>query len=447
MRTRVAIIGGGMMGFRLAQRLAPSSDVLVLEAAPSLGGLTTRASFTTPRGDVRWDRFYHVVLSQDTRVQQLLADLGREHTLTLKTVKSELLDATGTVRPMSSVLDLITLGTLPLASRIRVGMTVAAGGLLPAGAGAEDITASRWARKWSGRAASDNLWQPLLRAKLGEYSDIAASTFLRSTYRRLVMARLRGGTGDRFGWLTGGYQPLLDALVEHLTHQGVRFRMDARVVTMERIDDAWSLTLANGDRIVADEVMVTTPGPVAASLLTPHDGVDPQVRRGLESALYLGCVCVSLLISEQVTGGYLTYVTADAPYTGIIEMSNLADRDQFAGYSLLYLPKYVAPDNPLFGRPDDEIGQEFVADLVARYPGLTADAVVAQQTAKVRFVMPVPVAGWESTLPRHATGLPGVYLSSSVQMPHGTLNVESTLGLADTCVQQVLAARQPRRIQ
>ena len=60
------------------------------------------------------------------------------------------------------------------------------------------------------------LWLPLLRAKLGEEAERASARFIRSTFRRLLVARLRGGDGDRFGWVEGGYAAVLGRLAAEL---------------------------------------------------------------------------------------------------------------------------------------------------------------------------------------------------------------------------------------
>ena len=43
------------------------------------------------------------------------------------------------------------------------------------------------------------------------------------------------------------------------------------------------------------------------------------------------------------------------PFTAVIEMSALVDRQQFGGNRLVYLPKYVDPADPLFEQSDEQI--------------------------------------------------------------------------------------------
>ena len=434
-RRCTVIVGGGMLGLALARKLSGDRDVVVLEAAPSAGGLASAWSLDDVPGEpVRWDRFYHVVLSADHRVLDLYADLGLADRVHWSTVRSELLSTEG-VAPMSTVLDLLNLPSLRLPDRLRVGFTVALGALLPIGRRADSITAAAWVRRWSGARATRDLWDPLLRAKLGNQALAASSVFLRATFRRLLLARLRGGVGDRFGWVEGGYGQVLELLGEQLDRDGVQVRTASPVQDISRAADGWTVTTPAGE-IAADEVVVTTPGPIAADLLARAGaGVSPRIS----AARYVGCVCVSVVLRRAVTGGYLTYVTDNTPYTAVVEMSNHVDPAQFGGRHLVYLPKYTAPDDPLMREDPDAVAERFVADLLTRYPDVTRDDVLGARTARARFVMPVPVPGWAGDLPPFRTDRPGLWLASSVHVADGTLNVETTLDIAERAAAQILA--------
>jgi len=46
------------------------------------------------------------------------------------------------------------------------------------------------------------------------------------------------------------------------------------------------------------------------------------------------------------------------PFTGVIEMSALVDKKNFKDSALIYLPKYLAPNDPMFSKSDEEIELE-----------------------------------------------------------------------------------------
>jgi protoporphyrinogen oxidase len=72
-RPKFAIAGGGMLGLTLAMRMAKQGhDVTLIEAAPSLGGLAS----VWKLGDIVWDKHYHVTLLSDTRLRNLVEEIG-----------------------------------------------------------------------------------------------------------------------------------------------------------------------------------------------------------------------------------------------------------------------------------------------------------------------------------------------------------------------------------
>ncbi len=433
---RTVVVGGGMLGAAVAEGLAAAGrEVVLLEASGSLGGLASAWTIDTAQGPLVWDRFYHVVLGQDARVIALLGRLGLAADLHFSTVRSELL-AGGRVHPMSSVLDLLRLPVLDPVSRVRVGATVGLGAVLPV-AGGDRTTSARWLRRWSGRRATDALWLPLLRAKLGASAERASARFIRSTFRRLLVARLRGGDGDRFGWVDGGYAAVLERLAIELDGAGVDVRTSSPVTALARDGATWRVTTPDGD-IGCDEVVLTTPGPVARRLAAD---VAPQAfSTGLDRVPYLGCVCVSVVLRRPVTGSYLTYVTDDTPYTAVVEMTNLVDVARTGGLHLVYLPRYCPPDDPAFDQDEQVLAESYLSDLLRRYPRLTRDDVLGTRVAKARHVMPVPVPGRGADRPPVRTGADGLYLASSAQVTDGTLNVETTLRLAQEALAEILGS-------
>ena len=73
-------------------------------------------------------------------------------------------------------------------------------------------------------------------------------------------------------------------------------------------------------------------------------------------------------------------------------MTALVDPAQLGGHALVFLPKYVGPDDPLFDVPDDEIEARFLAGLQRVYPGLDRDDVLGVRISRVRRVFPDPDA-------------------------------------------------------
>jgi protoporphyrinogen oxidase len=117
----------------------------------------------------------------------------------------------------------------------------------------------------------------------------------------------------------------------------------------------------------------------------------------------------------------------------VIEMTALVDRARFGGNSLVYLPRYLAQADPEWARSDDEVREEFLAALERMYPAFRRDDVLAFHVSRVRYVLAVSTLDYSTVaLPPVRTSLSNVFVANSAQIANGTLNVNETIGLANT---------------
>ena len=113
----------------------------------------------------------------------------------------------------------------------------------------------------------------------------------------------------------------------------------------------------------------------------------------------------------------------------IPELAGVAP-DQFGGRGLVYLPCYVASDDPIFEESDQAIEARFLKAFRSMYPALTDDDIEAFRISRVRYVLPVSTLNYSDRLPPMATSVPGLTVANSAHIVNGTLNVNETLELA-----------------
>ena len=160
----------------------------------------------------------------------------------------------------------------------------------------------------------------------------------------------------------------------------------------------------------------------------------------LNGVEYQGIVCASILLRKPLANFYVTNITDSfVPFTAVIEMSALVDRKHFGGHSLVYLPKYVAPDDPLFERSDEEIKESFLSAISRMYPDFERDDVVCFQVSRVRHVFPIPTLNYSAKLPAMETTVPGLHIINSAHIVNGTLNVNETVQLAEASATRLLS--------
>lgn len=430
-RRRWAIVGGGMLGLTLAHRFAQhGDDVTVFEAAPYLGGLASAWSLD----DVVWDRHYHVSLLSDVHLRSLLSELGLEQEMEWVETRTGCYTG-GRLYSVSNTLEFLRFPPLRLIDKLRLGGTIFYGSKVRNWQRLEDVPVERWLAAWSGRRTFERLWLPLLRSKLGDSYRQASAAFMWATIQRLYAARRTGLKKEMFGYVPGGYARILERFAQVLRGEGVELRLGAAVTAIEANGAKVRLSERDGVADEFDDVVITANASVAARLVP---GLDDVERAGLEEIRYQGVVCASLLLKQPLSPYYLTYITDESPFTAVVEMSAFVDRRHFGGRSLVYLPKYSAPDDPIARMSDDDVKETFLAGLEGMYPGFRRDDVVAFRVSRVREVFAIPTLGYSRRVPPIATSVPGVHLVTSAQIVNGTLNVNETVQLAERAARHLL---------
>ena len=126
--------------------------------------------------------------------------------------------------------------------------------------------------------------------------------------------------------------------------------------------------------------------------------------------------------------------------TAVIELTNIVDKSETGGRSLVYLPKYVPADHELFNSSDEEIQEEFISALEKMYPEFSRDNIEAFRISRTRSVMAIPTLNYSQSLPSMKTSLPGMYLVNSSYIVKGNLNVNETITIAEDALAGVLAS-------
>ncbi len=257
-----------------------------------------------------------------------------------------------------------------------------------------------------GKQVVDTLVDPLLGGiYAGTVDDMsAAATFpplLAAAQRRgSLMRALRAEvpppdeSGTPLFWsLRDGMASLVDALADALRARGVDLRLSARVDALERAGGRWRVRC--GDTTVdADAVVLSAPASETAALLQPHD----EDAAGLLGAIdYSSAVVVTFRVASadvpDLEGtGFL--VPRHSPHRG---------RDAWSVTACTFLDRkwpHLARDGEVLlraslGRIDD-----------ARWQHWTDEEVIAHAWEELAVLMGLAGDPLESTVVRHANGLP-----------------------------------------
>ncbi len=231
---------------------------------------------------------------------------------------------------------------------------------------------------------------------------------------------------ERFGYVPGGAARIFDLVAHKLIDEGVKILGGTPVIAIQSSGRQQVVVTEHGSECF-DRVVVTTAAPLAARLCL--DLTDAE-RARLRKVRYQGVVCASMVLPKPLADYYLTYITdPGCPFTAVVEMSALVDRSEFGDKTLVYLPKYVSPDDPLFDAGDDELRDSWLPYLKRLYPKFDLADVEAFKVSRVRNVYAIPTLGYSREMPPTTTTIPALQLIGSANLPFSTLNIDDTLSL------------------
>ncbi len=420
----VAIVGGGILGVALAWellRMGIRSEVF--EASPSLGGLA--GPLTLPDG-VEVDRFYHAILSSDSHLAALCAELGIADQLRFAQTRTGFY-VDGNIYSMNNIVDFLRFPPLGMIDRFRLGLTVLRAQMVRDWRALEGVSVEEWLLRWSGENTWRNVWQPMLRAKFdGSFADVPA-TWIWSRLVRVKSTRSGASQTEGAGHLIGGYRTLIEAMAKRLEQAGCPIHLSTPVQEV-LIEGEGAAARATGLCVAGqmrrfDAVAVTAQVPVFRRLIP---GAPAAYQKFLADTDYLGIVCPLLVLDRPLTG-FWTLNIADTrfPFTGVIETTSYIDPKYVGGHHLVYLPKYTAPGSPLQQASDEEVKALWLENLQQMLPSFDPASVRFFEVHREKYVEPLHGLNETDQIPGIETPVAQLYLATTAQIYPALTNGES----------------------
>jgi protoporphyrinogen oxidase len=436
----IAVIGGGMTGIAAALALAESRrfEVTLFEKEGHLGGMSSFYQWN----DVTWDRFYHVVLSTDTVMLDFIRRIGIAHKIFAVSTKSGFFGNNRLVS-LSTSLDFLKFPFLTLFQKLRLGLGIIYSSKIKDTSRLDKIYVRQWLTTVFGRRIYENLWEPLLRSKLGNAREKTSAAFIWATIARLYGTRKGSSKQEKMGHVHGGYYTILKAAEEKLVEHGVRIKKNASVrkiiPTNKREDNQPFAIHLNGSageghnspdhRLSFDRVLMTIDCPAII------DSVEGQPSskywKNIKSVNYLGVICVFLVLSRKLSDYYvINLLDKSLPFTGVIEATNVVDLKEVGNKHIVYLPKYATHDDPINDLDDAQIQLLFLEKLKKIFPDLKDEEVLHKRVFRERYVQPLQEINFLDKKSGMKTPVEGLYMVNTSMIYNSTLNNNAAITLA-----------------
>jgi protoporphyrinogen oxidase len=401
---KIVVLGAGAMGLAAAYRaLCLGHDVTLLEAGADPGGMAAHFDF----GGVSIERFYHFVCKTDEPTFALMRELGIGDKMRWRPTSMAYFIG-GKLHKWGDPVSLLRFPLLSMIDKLRYGALMFTSTKLNAWPALEHLSAKDWIEKYCGAKVYNTLWKPLFDLKFYEYSDNVSASWIWTRVRRIGRSR-KSMMQEELGFIEGGSQTLVDALMAAITAKGGTVRL-ATPATRVMVENDRVTGVSAGEEIFpADHVISTVPTPYVTALVPDL----PEASRATYDAIEnIGVVCLLLKLKRSVTPHFwVNIVDSTVPVPGIIEFSNL--RALPTGETIVYVPYYMPTTNPLWNRPDEAFITEAMRTIRLVNPAITDADLIGTQIGRLKHAQPICPPGFAAMIPPVQTPIAGLQIADT----------------------------------
>jgi protoporphyrinogen oxidase len=382
---RACIVGGGLTGLVAAHALAGTHEVDLFESRSRLGGCLSSYEIN----GYSIEQYYHHCFSSDTHFFSLLKELHLSDSLEwLKGTTGYYVD--GTIHPLNTPYQILKYPCLSLLDKAKLAyLTLRAKSMQ--GGDLDTIPAEEFIRKSLGDSIYSSFFEPLLNSKFGENKKNVSAAWLIS---RIAIRSNRGPTGERLGYLKGGFHQLIDALERSVKKKNGRVFLQSPVTSVLRVNGSWDV---NGTRY--DTVISTIPPQEFKRLGGPEVHPIP----------YQGAACMTIGLSRGVTGGiYWVNMKDPAPYGAVISHTDFVPKERY-GEHIIYLASYFG------GALPQNLDRQMLLDFCRRFSVMEKE-IHWTRMAVNPFAGPVYTLGYRSLIPQYAQD--GLFMAGMFSLPN-----------------------------
>lgn len=431
---KTVIIGAGTMGLAAAHyALQLGHDVDLVEADRVPGGMAAHFDFD----GLSIERFYHFVCKPDAPTFRLMQELGiAEKMRWRETSMAYFRD--GRLHKWGDPFALLTTSLLNPVEKLRYGMQVFLTSRRRGFEDLETVSARDWVERGSGRGVYEKLWRPLMDLKFYQYADNISAAWMATRIRRIGRSR-KSLLQEELGYIEGGSETLVKALVQSITARGGRIHLGARVERIETADGRVCGVRA-GERVFpAAAVICTAPTPYVPRLVPDLPAASRLAYKAIRN---IGVVCVVHKLKRSLSPHFwINIVEAGIEIPGVIEFSNLRPMPD----TVVYAPYYMPTDHPKWSWSDEQLIDESFGYLKRINPELTDADRLASRAGRLRFAQPVCEPDFAAKIPPIRSPIAGLQIADTCFYYPEDRGVSEGARLAREMAQAIGTDHQPRR--
>ena len=435
---RIIVVGAGITGLTAAYEFASAGHgVLVLEKEERAGGLA--GSFRV--GDSWLEKFYHHIFKSDRALIGLIGELGLGGRLVWRATPMGFFHG-GRVHRFGTPFDLLRFTPLGLRDRIALGRAILRFQRMTEWKDLDRVTCRDWFTENVSRECYERVWEPLLRLKFGKACDEIPAAWIWGRIHPRARSRSRGGMREQLGYLSGGFQLLVDRLKEAITSRGGEVREGAAVDYIITEEGRVRGVVAGNEELSADAVVCTAAIPSFLEMTPPlpQDYVSRIAAIGYQSV-----VCLVLELAESVSSVYwLNIADPEITFGGLIEHTNFIDPGAYGGRRVAYLFNYVERSHPYFRMSKEDYFDLHEKSLRRINPAFGREWVRASHMFRARYGTVIYTSGYSERIPPRETPIRGLFMVNTSQIYPYDRNMNNCVSLGRAAAREIACAAAER---
>ena len=407
--SQFAIVGAGISGMAAAWEFAKagiSVDVYERDVLP--GGLAGWFEV----GGTTLEKFYHHLYNLDKDLIQIIQEMGLGNQLVFKATVTGCFYVNRIYR-LSSPMDLLKYKPLKFIDRIRLGLMALKARYVKDWHELDNITAKDWVIKMAGKQVYEVLWEPLFRSKFGQYAPEVSAAWLWSKLVQRGGSRGKSGA-EELGYLQGGYGDLFRKLQEKITESGSHLYLNSKIEEIVIEDEKVIGIRQNGQLKPYKAVLAACQLP---DFLKVADNLPLDYKNKLKDIGFLGNNCLVLKLNKRLSDTYWVNITdTTCPFVGVIEQTNLLSEQEYAGFHMAYLSRYMDVSDPIYSMDAEELFQLYLPYMKKIFPAFDANWVVEKYLWREPHAQAVVSVGYGKKIPKTRSPVKGLYLTTMAQI-------------------------------
>lgn len=390
----VAILGAGFTGLTAALKLLQKGHkVTIFEKEAQVGGLA--GGFKRPLWEWSLEKSYHHLFTNDDSILKLAQELN--HPIITKRPSTNVL-IKDTILPLDSPLSLLTFPYLPLADRLRTGLSLLYLKLIKNHQQLESIKARPWIENWMGQNSWKTIWDPLFTGKFGNLKDEIALTWF--------WARIKKRTPS-LAYPQGGFQSLAERIAQKIDDLGGKIYLNTEVTETQTKNQF-------------DKIIVTLPTPIFTRIIP---SLPESYTKKINSIPHLSALNLILILKKPFMRDayWLNITDKNFPFLVLAEHTNFMDPKYYNNEHILYIGNYLPPNHPYLNMSARQLFDVYKPYLKKINPtfGPEDHGPMAQSFAscalhlfKSPFAQPIVTTNYPKLIPQFQTPLKNILVAN-----------------------------------